>query len=250
MIQTFLRHALRDGFFHADMHPGNLFVDDAGELVAVDFGIMGRLGPKERRFLAEILYGFITRDYYRTAEVHFEAGYVPRHHSVGGFRAGHPRHRRADPQPHRRRHLDGQAADAAFRGHRIVRHAHAARTAAAAEDHGGGGRRRRARSIPSSTCGRPPSRWCANGSNGISAPPAGSKDAAEGASEIGRFIGNVPGLRGAGYVLDQLDDATRDGLRLAPETVAAIGEAEARRNRWMTVGIWVIALLLAWVVLS
>ena len=85
VIQTFLRHALRDGFFHADMHPGNLFVDDAGELVAVDFGIMGRLGPKERRFLAEILYGFITRDYYRTAEVHFEAGYVPRHHSVEDF---------------------------------------------------------------------------------------------------------------------------------------------------------------------
>ena len=55
VIQTFLRHALRDGFFHADMHPGNLFVDDAGKLVAVDFGIMGRLGPKERRFLAEIL---------------------------------------------------------------------------------------------------------------------------------------------------------------------------------------------------
>ena len=85
MIQTFLRHALRDGFFHADMHPGNLFVDDDGKLVAVDFGIMGRLGPKERRFLAEILYGFITRDYHRTAEVHFEAGYVPRHHSVEGF---------------------------------------------------------------------------------------------------------------------------------------------------------------------
>jgi ubiquinone biosynthesis protein len=85
VIQTFLRHALRDGFFHADMHPGNLFVDDAGKLTAVDFGIMGRLSPKERRFLAEILYGFITRDYHRTAEVHFEAGYVPRHHSVESF---------------------------------------------------------------------------------------------------------------------------------------------------------------------
>src|SRR3974377_829766 len=85
LIQTFLRHALRDGFFHADMHPGNLFVDDAGRLVAVDFGIMGRLGLKERLFLAEILHGFITRDYHRTAEVHFEAGYVPPHHSIEDF---------------------------------------------------------------------------------------------------------------------------------------------------------------------
>ena len=62
VIQSFLRHALRDGFFHADMHPGNLFIDPEGNLVAVDFGIMGRLGPKERRFLAEILYGFIVGD--------------------------------------------------------------------------------------------------------------------------------------------------------------------------------------------
>src|SRR5438552_11766417 len=85
IIQSFLRHSLRDGFFHADMHPGNLFIDDAGRLVAVDFGIMGRLGVKERRFLAEILYGFITRDYHRVAEVHFEAGYVPAHHSVDNF---------------------------------------------------------------------------------------------------------------------------------------------------------------------
>ena len=85
VIQTFLRHALRDGFFHADMHPGNLFVDNDGTLTFVDFGIMGRLGPKERRFLAEILYGFITRNYQRAAEVHFEAGYVPSHHSVENF---------------------------------------------------------------------------------------------------------------------------------------------------------------------
>lgn len=78
VIQSFLRHAIRDGFFHADMHQGNLFIDRAGNLVAVDFGIVGRLGPKESMFLAEILYGFITRDYMRVSEVHFEAGYVPR----------------------------------------------------------------------------------------------------------------------------------------------------------------------------
>ncbi|MEM8744879.1 MAG: 2-polyprenylphenol 6-hydroxylase, partial [Pseudomonadota bacterium] len=85
LIQSFLRHAMRDGFFHADMHPGNLFVDDTGRIVAVDFGIMGRLGPRERRFLAEILYGFITRNYQRVSEVHFEAGYVPRNQSVELF---------------------------------------------------------------------------------------------------------------------------------------------------------------------
>jgi ubiquinone biosynthesis protein len=85
LIQSFLRHTLRDGFFHADMHPGNLFVDPAGLIVAVDMGIVGRLGKKERRFLAEILYGFITRDYLRVAEVHFEAGYVPSHHDVASF---------------------------------------------------------------------------------------------------------------------------------------------------------------------
>jgi ubiquinone biosynthesis protein len=85
VLRTFLRHAMRDGFFHADMHPGNLLVDAEGNIVAVDFGIMGRLGMKERRFLAEILHGLITRDYRRAAAIHLEAGYVPPHHSVEVF---------------------------------------------------------------------------------------------------------------------------------------------------------------------
>ena len=85
VVQSFLRHALRDGFFHADMHEGNLFVDKEGRLTAVDLGIMGRIGLKEQRFLAEILYGFIRRDYQRIAEVHIEAGYVPRIHSAEDF---------------------------------------------------------------------------------------------------------------------------------------------------------------------
>ena len=84
-MQSFLRHAMRDGFFHADMHQGNLFVDTEGTLVAVDFGIMGRLNPAERRYLAEILFGFIRRDYLRTAQVHFEAGYVPADEEVEIF---------------------------------------------------------------------------------------------------------------------------------------------------------------------
>jgi ubiquinone biosynthesis protein len=85
VLKSFLRHALRDGFFHADMHQGNLFADARGRLIAVDFGITGRLGVKERRFLAEILYGFIVRDYMRVARAHFDAGYVPKTHRVEDF---------------------------------------------------------------------------------------------------------------------------------------------------------------------
>src|SRR5690606_25493607 len=82
LLQAFLRHAIRDGYFHADMHPGNLFADPrTGNIVAVDFGIMGRISRRERRFLADILYGFITRNYRLIAERHFEIGYVPRHQS-------------------------------------------------------------------------------------------------------------------------------------------------------------------------
>ena len=75
----------RDGFFHADLHPGNLFVDAQGAIVAVDFGIMCRLDRKTRRYLAEMLLGFLTRDYRRVAEVHFEVGYVPSNRSIDAF---------------------------------------------------------------------------------------------------------------------------------------------------------------------
>ena len=86
LLQSFLRHAIRDGFFHADMHPGNLFVDPAtASIIAVDFGIMGRISHKERRFLADILYGFITRNYRMIAQRHFEIGYVPKTQSVDDF---------------------------------------------------------------------------------------------------------------------------------------------------------------------
>ena len=140
LIQTFLRTALRDGFFHADMHQGNFFVDNEGRIVAVDFGIMGRLGRKERRFLAEILYGFIRRDYARVAEVHFEAGYVPHVYRVRGFRAGAPGYRRTDPLPNRRSDLDGQAAYPLVRNHGPFRHEDQGRTGHAAENDGGGRR--------------------------------------------------------------------------------------------------------------
>ena len=85
LIQEFLRQAVRDGFFHADMHQGNLFVEPDGTIVAVDYGITGRLDSAERGFLARILFGFITRDYHSVARVHFDAGYVPRSQDVDVF---------------------------------------------------------------------------------------------------------------------------------------------------------------------
>jgi ubiquinone biosynthesis protein len=85
LIQHFLKQAVRDGFFHGDMHQGNLFVDNKGNIIPVDFGIMGRLDKHNRKFLAEILYGFIQRDYIKVAEVHFQAGLVPKDTSIEEF---------------------------------------------------------------------------------------------------------------------------------------------------------------------
>jgi ubiquinone biosynthesis protein len=85
LIRGFLAQALDHGVFHADLHEGNLFVDPGGKLIAVDYGIIGRLGPLERRYLAEILWGFLNRDYARVAQVHFDAGYVPAHHDKAAF---------------------------------------------------------------------------------------------------------------------------------------------------------------------
>ena len=85
LIQHFLKQAVRDGFFHGDMHQGNLFVDRQGNIIPVDFGIMGRLDKSNRKFLAEILYGFIQRDYTKVAEVHFKAGLVPQNASKEEF---------------------------------------------------------------------------------------------------------------------------------------------------------------------
>ncbi len=96
MVRSFLRQAIADGFFHADMHQGNLFVIPGSQggggaavgppkIGVIDFGIMGRLDRRARVYLAEILYGLLVGDYKRVAEIHFEAGYVPSHHDVGEF---------------------------------------------------------------------------------------------------------------------------------------------------------------------
>jgi ubiquinone biosynthesis protein len=248
VIQTFLRHALRDGFFHADMHPGNLFVDSDGRLVAVDFGIMGRLGPKERRFLAEILYGFITRDYHRTAEVHFEAGYVPPHHSVESFaqaiRAiGEPIHNRTAEDISMAKLLTllfevTGLFDMRTRPELLLLQ----KTMVVVE----GVARALDPKLDMWTTAEPVVREWIERNLG----PAGRIEGlADGTFELGRFLGRVPGLltRGARLV-DQLDAITRDGLVLAPETIAAIAAAEARRTRWRTAAQWVIVALLGWLV--
>jgi len=248
VIQNFLRHALRDGFFHADMHPGNLFADDEGQLVAVDFGIMGRLGPKERRFLAEILWGFITRDYLRTAQVHFDAGYVPRHHSVESFaqaiRAiGEPIHNRTAEDISMAKLLTllfevTGLFDMRTRPELLLLQ----KTMVVVE---GVARSLDPRLDMWSTADPVVREWIERNLG----PVGRLEDVAEGAGEIGRFLGQVPGLlTRASYLVDQLDDMTRDGLVLSPDTVEAIGKAEARRNRGSAIALWLIAALLAWIV--
>ncbi len=245
VIQSFLRHALRDGFFHADMHPGNLFVDADGRIVAVDFGIMGRLGPKERRFLAEILYGFITRNYRRTAEVHFEAGYVPPQHSVESFaqaiRAiGEPIHNRTAEDISMAKLLMllfevTGLFDMRTRPELLLLQ----KTMVVVE----GVARSLDPKLDMWTVAEPVVREWIERNLG---PIGRVEDAAEGAAEIGKFLGGVPVLLARGAALiEQLDAATRDGLLLSPETVEAIGHAEARRNRATTAALWAIAILLA-----
>ena len=247
VIQSFLRHALRDGFFHADMHPGNLFIDDEGRLVAVDFGIMGRLGPKERRFLAEILFGFITRDYMRTAQIHFDAGYVPRHHSVESFaqaiRAiGEPIHNRTAEDISMAKLLTllfevTGLFDMRTRPELLLLQ----KTMVVVE----GVARSLDPKLDMWTTADPVVReWIARNLG----PVGKLEGAVEGAGEIGRFVGQVPSLlTRAGTLLDHLDEITRDGFVLSPDTVEAIGRAEARRNRWTAAALWIIALLLLWI---
>ena len=85
IIQHFLRHSVRDGFFHADMHEGNLLIDNDGQIVPIDFGIMGRLDKLSKRYLAEILFGFIQRDYKKVAEIHLVAGLIPKDVQLDDF---------------------------------------------------------------------------------------------------------------------------------------------------------------------
>jgi ubiquinone biosynthesis protein len=241
VIQSFLRHALRDGFFHADMHPGNLFLDKDGRLVAVDFGIMGRLGLKERRFLAEILLGFITRNYRRVAEVHFEAGYVPAHHSVENFaqaiRAiGEPIHNRTAEEISMARLLTlllevTGLFDMRTRPELILLQ----KTMVVVE----GVARGFDPKLDIWRISEPVVREWIERNLG---PIGRIQSAAAGASDLARIATGLPMIAArAVAVLEQLETMTREGVTLSAETIAAMGRTEGRKNRWRTIALWIIA---------
>ena len=244
VLRTFLRHAMRDGFFHADMHQGNLFVDEQGRIVAVDFGIMGRLGMKERRFLAEILHGLITRDYKRAADVHYWAGYVPPHHPVAVFaqalRAiGEPIHGRTASEISMADLLGQLFAytevfDMQTRPELILLQKSMVIVEGVA------------RSLDPNlnlwTTAEPVAREWVEKNYGVSGR---LREAGEGAEVLGRILTDLPGI------IERLDQGAtafaemgKNGLRLDSETIERIGAAEARQTRWGRAALWVGALSL------
>ncbi len=244
VIQSFLRQALRDGFFHADMHQGNLFVDAHGNVVAVDFGIMGRLGAKERRFLAEILWGFIRRDYRRTAEVHFEAGYVPDTHTVEEFaqalRAiGEPLRDKTAREISMARLLSQlfevtELFDMCTRPELLLLQ----KTMVVVE----GVARHLDPELDMWTTAEPVvGEWIRRHLG----PQGALSSAAEGAASLGRLLFTAPDLLARGErIAAGLADMARDGFHLDDASVRAIARAEARRTRSGRIALWIGALAL------
>jgi ubiquinone biosynthesis protein len=202
---------------------------------------MGRLGLKERRFLAEILLGFITRDYRRVAEVHFEAGYVPSHHSVENFaqaiRAiGEPIHNRTAEEISMARLLTlllevTGLFDMRTRPELILLQ----KTMVVVE----GVARGFDPKLDIWTTAEPVVREWIERNLG---PVGRIQSAASGAGELARLLSTLPQIASrAVTVLEQLETMTREGLVLAPETIAAMGRSEGRKNRWRTVALWIIA---------
>ncbi|TPJ81015.1 2-polyprenylphenol 6-hydroxylase [Mesorhizobium sp. B2-6-2] len=247
LVQSFLRHTLRDGFFHADMHPGNLFVEPNGTIVAVDLGIAGRLGRKERRFLAEILYGFIVRDYQRVAEVHFEAGYVPRQHNVSAFaqaiRAiGEPIHGQSAETISMAKLLTllfevTELFDMATRTELVLLQ----KTMVVVEGV--------ARTLDPAfnmwkTSEPVVSDWIA----GNLGPRGMLTDARDGAKALLTLARQAPDLAARTDRLSrEIDLMAEKGLRFDQATARAIGKAEARHTRSGRVALWVIALTLVYI---
>jgi ubiquinone biosynthesis protein len=245
VIQSFLRHAIRDGFFHADMHPGNLFVDRAGDLVAVDFGIMGRLGMKERLFLAEILHGFITRNYLRVSQVHFEAGYVPETQDPQVFaqalRAiGEPLMDKSAEEISMARLLSQlfqvtEQFDMQTRPELLLLQ----KTMVVVE----GVARMLNPSLNMWTTAEPVVRQWIEQKFG----PAGRlEDAAEGAATLGRLMGQFPEVMAeaqrTAHMLSSM--ASSGGIRLDRQTTEALAEAQARRGSGGHIALWLGAIAL------
>ncbi|WP_236042585.1 2-polyprenylphenol 6-hydroxylase [Roseibium aggregatum] len=245
VIQSFLRHTLRDGFFHADMHQGNLFVQDDGTLVAVDFGIIGRLNKHERRVLAEILFGFITRNYKRVAEVHFEAGYVPADQDVDMFaqaiRAiGEPIHGHDASEISMARLLTQLfEVTELFEMRTQTQLIMLQKTMVVVEGV--------ARSLNPNldmwkTAEPVVGAWIKDNLG----PVGKLRDAGDAISALSRVANDMPLFADRiGRMSEELEKMTATGLRFDSETAEAIGKAEARHTRSGRVALWVIAVSLA-----
>lgn len=238
LIESFLTQALRDGFFHADMHPGNLFADAEGRIAAVDFGIMGRLDLSMRHFLAETLAGFLDRDYRRVAEVHFQAGFVPRRHNADTFAQA----LRAVGEPifglpardvsmaklleqlfETTRRFDMQLQPQLVLLQKTMMVVEGlARTLDPEFDIW-------------SAAGPALGNWMA----GRLGPEARLKDAADGLSNLGKLIEQVPRLlRDSETIANAMAEG---GLKLHPDSVRQIAEAQLRRTRHARVAVWIAA---------
>ncbi len=242
VLRAFLTHAMRDGFFHADMHQGNLLVDAGGTIAAVDFGIMGRLGMRERRFLAEILHGLITRDYARAAEVHFWAGYVPPHHPRAVFaqalRAiGEPIHGKTAEEISMADLLGQLFAytevfDMETRPELILlqKSMVIVEGVARALDPG----------LNLWIAAEPIARdWIEHNLGAMGR----LREAGEGASILGKALADLPSFfSGAESAAGALAAMARDGVRLDQDTVARLAEANAREGRWTRIALWIAAI--------
>jgi ubiquinone biosynthesis protein len=246
VLQSFLRHAMRDGFFHADMHQGNLFVDKNHRLVAIDFGIMGRLGLKERRFLAEILYGFIVRDYRRVAEVHFEAGYVPPVHSVEEFaqalRAiGEPLHTHSASDISMARLLSllfevTALFDMRTRTELVLLQ----KTMVVAE---GVARTLDPKLDIWKTCDPVVRGWIEDNLG----PKAKIEDAGRSVAELAKLASHLPKvLVEAETAIAHLAKATAQGVQLSPESLESLAQARRRSDRFFLLGATLIVIFAAW----
>jgi len=238
VLQTFLRQALRDGFFHADLHPGNLFVDAEGRIHAVDFGIMGRLDSGMRRFLADTLGGFLARDYRRVAQVHFDAGFVPATHDVETFAqalraVGEPIFGLRAKDMSMARLLEQLFAttrrfDMQLQPQLILLQ----KTMVVVE----GVAAMLDPDFDIWETSRPViEQWMFDNLG----PEARLREAAEGLSSLGRIAQHLPQvLRDTELIAGQLADG---GLRLHPESVRAIAQAQLRRTRHVRVALWIAA---------